>query len=259
MPRLPYSLLAAAGLLVTITVGGAAIHQQSGGTEPGREAVARDFDAARMEMVARQIESRGVSHPALLDAMRTVPRHEFVPAALRQSAYDDCPLPIGEGQTISQPYIVALMTEALSPGATDRVLELGTGSGYQAAILAAIVDSVYTIEYVPSLAARAQVTLERLGFDNVVVKTGDGWRGWSEHAPFDAIMVTFAAPELPTALVEQLRPGGRICIPLGQPNTVQELMLYTKSEDGTVRGRSLGAVRFVPVLGEGGQPRRGLE
>jgi len=259
MTRMPYSLLTVAELMVLFAVCAGASLRTASGAEPGRGTVVRETHVARMEMVARQIESRGISQPAVLHAMRTVPRHEFVPASLRVSAYEDHPLPIGEGQTISQPYIVALMTEALSLDATQRVLELGTGSGYQAAILAAIVDSVFTIEFVPSLATRAEATLARLGFDNVVVKTGDGWRGWPEHAPFDAIMVTFAAPELPEALVAQLRPGGRVCIPLGQPNTVQELMVFTKHDDGAMGERSLGAVRFVPVLGEGSRPARDLE
>jgi protein-L-isoaspartate(D-aspartate) O-methyltransferase len=207
-------------------------------------------------MVERQIKARGISDPAVLAAMSTVPRHEFVPADLRSSAYADHPLPIGEGQTISQPYIVALMTEALQPKPTDRVLELGTGSGYQAAILAAIVDSVFSIEYFPSLAQRATETLSRLGYGNVVVKAGDGWQGWPQHAPFDAVIVTFAAPEVPEAAIDQIPVGGRLCIPLGEAHAVQELIVYTKQADGTLRGRSLGAVRFVPVLGEGGRHDR---
>jgi protein-L-isoaspartate(D-aspartate) O-methyltransferase len=145
------------------------------------------------------------------------------------------------------------MTEALQLSSTDRVLELGTGSGYQAAILAAIVDSVYTIEYFPILAERARKCLIRLGYDNVFVKAGDGWGGWPEHAPFDAAIVTFAAPSLPRALVEQLKTGGRLCIPIGEAFAVQELMVYTKRADGSLRERSLGAVRFVPVQGEGSE------
>jgi protein-L-isoaspartate(D-aspartate) O-methyltransferase len=202
-------------------------------------------------MVDRQVQARGVKDSAVLNAMRTVPRHEFVPASLRNAAYADHPLPIGEGQTISQPYIVALMTEALGLDPDDCVLELGTGSGYQAAILAAIVDTVYTIEYFSSLTKQAQETFRRLGMDNIVTKTGDGWVGWAEYAPFDAIIVTFAAPMVPRALVEQLKVGGRICIPIGEADAVQELMLYTKTAAGKLQPRGLGAVRFVPVLGEG--------
>jgi protein-L-isoaspartate(D-aspartate) O-methyltransferase len=214
-------------------------------------AVEADYREERIEMVIRQIEARGVKDERVLDAMRRVPRHEFVPASLRDQAYRDHPLPIGEGQTISQPYIVALMTEALALRGGERVLELGTGSGYQAAVLAAIADSVYTIEYFPVLAERARATLSRLGYANVTVRAGDGWQGWPEQAPFDAAIVTFAAPEIPDALVDQLRPGGRICVPLGPVHGTQELVVATKGEDGRLQRRSLGAVRFVPVQGEG--------
>jgi protein-L-isoaspartate(D-aspartate) O-methyltransferase len=229
----------------------------SGMSELGKTKVAKDYAEERRRMVERQIAARGVRDPAVLEAMRSVPRHEFVPPSLRGSAHDDGPLPIGEGQTISQPYIVALMTEALQVGPADRVLELGTGSGYQAAVLAAIVDSVYTIEYLSGLARSAAERLARLGYGNVVVRAGDGWQGWPEHAPFDAAIITFAAPEVPPALVEQIVVGGRICIPLGDAHGVQELMVYTKDEKGRLSGRSLCAVRFVPVLGEGaGGPDR---
>ena len=210
-----------------------------------------DHAEQRRRMVERQIVARGVRDPDVLRAMREVPRHEFVPHGLRDAAHDDGPLPIGEGQTISQPYIVALMTEALDVAATDRVLELGTGSGYQAAVLAAIADSVYTIEYIPSLARAAARRLASLGYDNVLVRAGDGWRGWPERAPFDAAIITFATPEVPRAVVEQLVTGGRLCVPVGEAHGVQELMLYTKRDDGSLARRSLGAVRFVPVLGEG--------
>jgi protein-L-isoaspartate(D-aspartate) O-methyltransferase len=209
-----------------------------------------DYGRERLSMVQRQIQARGVTDPAVLEAMQSVPRHEFVPAELRDSAYADHPLPIGEGQTISQPYIVALMTESLRLGPTDRVLELGTGSGYQAAVLAAIVDSVFTIEYFPSLAQQAVERLNRLGYGNVRVKAGDGWGGWPEHAPYQGIIVTFAAPDVPEAAVQQLTVGGRLCIPLGEAHAVQELMVYTKQTDGSLAGQSLGAVRFVPVLGD---------
>jgi len=214
-------------------------------------AVEPDYRDQRLTMVAKQIERRGVKDRRVLDAMRQVPRHEFVPQDLRSSAYQDYPLPIGQEQTISQPYIVALMTEALGLRGGERVLELGTGSGYQAAVLAAIVDSVFTIEYFPQLAETARVTLERLEITNVEVRAGDGWGGWPEKAPFDAAIVTFAAPEIPAALVAQLRVGGRICVPVGPPGGTQELVLATKRAEGDLKEQRLGAVRFVPVRGEG--------
>jgi len=209
--------------------------------------------AARRRMVEQQIRVRGVRDEAVLAAMAAVPRHEFVPPELRGAAYDDHPLPIGLGQTISQPYIVALMTEALALRPTDRVLELGTGSGYQAAVLAVLADSVFTIEYFPALAAEAAQRLSRLGCANVVVKAGDGWGGWPERAPFDAAIVTFAAPEPPPAVVAQLLPGGRLCVPVGGPGDVQELVLYVKRGDGSLAARPLGAVRFVPAQGAAGR------
>jgi protein-L-isoaspartate(D-aspartate) O-methyltransferase len=238
------ALLCAAGLA---TAGGGAC---GGGTGDG--GIMHDERATeRQRMVERQIAARGIRDALVLQAMASVPRHEFVPAELGRDAYGDFPLPIGEGQTISQPYIVALMTEALRVGPGDRVLELGTGSGYQAAVLATIVDTVFTIEYVPALAERAERTLRRLGYGNVVVKAGDGWGGWPGEAPFAAAIVTFATPEVPPALVDQLVVGGRLCVPIGTPHGVQELMLYVKGEDGRLGGSSLGAVRFVPVQGEG--------
>jgi protein-L-isoaspartate(D-aspartate) O-methyltransferase len=255
MPVFRLQTTVVAGLLLLVpfslaSVNCSRLEQESGGRMNG---VATRYAEERLRMVDRQIRARGVKDPAVLEAMATVPRHEFVPDSVRGSAYADHPLPIGEGQTISQPYIVALMTEALAVDADDRVLELGTGSGYQAAVLAAIVDTVFTIEYFEALADRARGDFERLGLGNIIVKAGDGWLGWPEHAPFDAVIVTFAAPTVPPAVVEQLETGGRICIPLGEPDTIQELMLYTKQADGSLRSRSLGAVRFVPVLGEGGR------
>jgi protein-L-isoaspartate(D-aspartate) O-methyltransferase len=179
--------------------------------------------------------------------MRAVPRHHFVPDALQANAYDDNPLPIGHDQTISQPYIVAYMTEALELGGGERVLEIGTGSGYQAAVLAEIVESVYTIEIVPALAAESAGRLSRLHYGNVQVRLGDGHRGWPEAAPFDAIVVTAAPDHVPPALIEQLRPGGRMIVPVG--GTDQELILIVKTETGAAR-RPVLPVRFVPMIGE---------
>lgn len=210
---------------------------------------AQDPWAARRErMVEGQVAARGVRDSATLAALRSVPRHAFVPDRYTQAAYDDRPLPIGLGQTISQPYIVGYMTERLRPEASDRVLEVGTGSGYQAAVLAAIVDSVYTIEIFGELARAAEARLDRLGYDNVRVRHGDGYHGWPQAAPFDAVIVTAAAGHIPPALVEQLKPGGRMMIPVGSVHGVQTLILISKAEDGTVTTQSLLPVRFVPLL-----------
>ncbi len=207
------------------------------------------ISAARLRMVEEQISARGVEDPAVLAAMLTVPRHHFVPGAPAAAAYDDYPLPIGSGQTISQPYIVAYMTEAarVSPG--DRVLEIGTGSGYAAAVLAEIAGEVYTIEIVPELAARAEATLDSLGYRNVHVRAGNGWLGWPEHAPYDAILVTAAPDRIPPALVEQLATGGRMVIPVG--NLWQEMTIVERTADGVVE-RTTIPVRFVPMTGEPG-------
>lgn len=199
-------------------------------------------------MVDETIAARGIRDPHVLDAMRTVPREEFVPAARRAHAYADRPLPIGEGQTISQPYIVALMTElaAIAPGA--KVLEVGTGSGYQAAVLAACGATVYSIEIVDALAERAKRDLARLGYAKVHVRSGDGYQGWPEHAPFDAILVTAAAPHVPPALLEQLRVGGRLVIPVGETGAEQSLQVHTRTENGAT-GHDVVPVRFVPMTG----------
>jgi protein-L-isoaspartate(D-aspartate) O-methyltransferase len=203
----------------------------------------------RLEMVERQVAGRGISHPATLAAMREVPRHEFVPDALQGAAYDDRPLPIGLGQTISQPYMVAYMTELIEPAPGMRVLEVGTGSGYQAAVLAAAGARVYTIEIFEELATSARERLGRLGYADVDVRHGDGFDGWPEQAPFDAIIVTAAAGYVPPPLIEQLRAGGRMVIPVGSIYGVQNLVLVEKPpEGGTVRTRTLVAVRFVPLL-----------
>lgn len=203
----------------------------------------------RLRMVETQIASRGITDTKVLDALRTVPRHLFVPETVRSSAYQDRPLPIGHGQTISQPYIVAFMTEQLDLAAGDRVLEVGTGSGYQAAVLAEIVDKVYTIEIIDELAREAREKLERLGYSSVKVKAGDGYFGWKEHAPFDAVIVTAAAGHLPPPLLDQLKPGGIICIPVGPVYQVQTLMLVRKDKDGAVTTEQLLPVRFVPMTG----------
>ena len=205
----------------------------------------------RETMVKRDIQMRGVRDERVLEAMRTVPRHEFVPQDLVRRAYADSPLPIGFGQTISQPYIVAAMTEMLQLGPDSVVLEIGTGSGYQAAILSPLVRHVYSIEIIPELGERATERLARLGYDNVTVRVGDGYFGWKEHGPFDAVIVTAASSHIPPPLVEQLKPGGRMILPVGPPMMVQNLMLVEKAEDGAVTQRNTMAVRFVPLTGTG--------
>jgi protein-L-isoaspartate(D-aspartate) O-methyltransferase len=207
----------------------------------------RDFVQARERMVVEQIVRRGVQDSLVIEAMRSVLRHVFVPVSLADEAYADHPLPIGHGQTISQPYIVAVMTElvALQPGA--RVLEVGTGSGYQAAILAEIADSVYTIEVIPELAERAVGTLTRLGVRNVKVRTGDGYQGWPDAAPFDAIIVTAAPDHIPQPLVDQLVIGGRMVLPVGREE--QNLIVVTRTSEG-VSARHEIPVLFVPMTGQ---------
>ncbi|MFP4057876.1 MAG: protein-L-isoaspartate(D-aspartate) O-methyltransferase [Candidatus Brocadiia bacterium] len=201
----------------------------------------------RHAMVRRSIERRGISDPAVLDAMRRVPRHEFVRARDERRAYYDTALPIGHGQTISQPYVVAYMTEKLGLKPGDKVLEVGTGSGYQAAVLSELTPHVWTIEIIPALAEQAEKRLERLGYETIACKTGDGYYGWPEHAPFDAIIVTCAAGTVPPPLLKQLKPGGRMCIPVGPPGAVQHLVLVTRDDEGELRSRSLIPVRFVPL------------
>jgi len=202
----------------------------------------------RARMVERQIEARGISDPATLAAMRAVPRHEFLPMRLREEAYGDYPLPIGHGQTISQPYIVAFMTEAIRPQPGEKILEIGAGSGYQAAVLAQMGAEVYTIEIVEPLAEMARQTLDRLGYKNAHVRHGDGYRGWPEHAPFDAIIVTCAPDKIPPALVAQLKDGGRMIIPVGG-GMEQELVLLRKQGE-RIEKQSVLPVRFVPMTGE---------
>lgn len=208
-----------------------------------------NYGAARESMVKYQIEAEGISHRATLAAMRKVPRHLFVPADLKPHAYRDMPLPIGYDQTISQPYMVAYMTQAIQPARGMKVLEIGTGSGYQAAVLAEIVDSVFTIEIVEPLGKQSAALLKRLGYKNVKVRIGDGFAGWPEHGPYDAIVVTAAAEEIPPPLIAQLKEGGSIVIPLGRPGSVQTLVKATKIK-GRIERKSLLPVRFVPFVRE---------
>ena len=204
------------------------------------------YSEAREKMVQTQIESRGINHRPTLDAMRSVPRHLFVPANMQSNAYADSPLPIGHGQTISQPYIVAFMTQAIQPEREGfKVLEIGTGSGYQAAILSGIVDSVYTVEIVKPLYQQASKRLRELQYNNVLVKHADGYYGWEEKGPFDAIVVTAAAEFVPPPLLEQLKEGGLMIIPVGTPFSTQQLLLVEKNK-GKIRSRNLMFVRFVP-------------
>ena len=206
-----------------------------------------EYAPQRETMVSQQIAARGISDELVLKAMRKVRRHEFVPDDMKAYAYDDRPLPIGENQTISQPYIVALMTETLGLKGGEKILEIGTGSGYQAAILAEIVAEVYTIEIVESLAKTAEERLNRLGYKNITVRFGDGYKGWEEHAPFDGIIVTCAPDHVPQPLADQLKIGGRMVIPVG--DQFQELALLIKTEDGMER-KNVAPVRFVPMTGE---------
>jgi protein-L-isoaspartate(D-aspartate) O-methyltransferase len=208
-----------------------------------------DHDARRQTMVREQILARGIEDPDVLRAMRAVPRHRFVPPGLEGRAYEDNPLPIGEGQTISQPYIVALMTELLQPERGQKMLEVGTGSGYQAAVLAEIVDTVFTIEIVEPLAVEARDRLHRLDYGNVLVRHGDGYAGWPEHAPFDGIIVTAAAAEIPQPLIDQLKEGGRMIIPTGEPWAIQSLTLAEK-RNGRLVTQEVAPVRFVPLTRE---------
>lgn len=211
----------------------------------------------RSEMVERQLAARDIRDPRVLDAMRAVPRHRFVPEALAADAYRDQPLPIGHGQTISQPYIVALMTQLARVTPGDRVLEVGTGSGYQAAVLAELDAKVYSIEIVAPLALQAQRLLEELGYANVVVKAGDGYAGWPGQAPFDAIVVTAAPERIPQPLLDQLAPGGRMVIPVGPLHAAQELRVVEKDAQGQVHERAITPVRFVPLTGEAAERDRG--
>jgi protein-L-isoaspartate(D-aspartate) O-methyltransferase len=203
------------------------------------------YRTERLNMVKSQIENRGINNSLVLEAMRKVPRHLFVPENQKSNAYEDRPLSIGDGQTISQPYIVAHMTDIIKPKKGMKVLEIGTGSGYQAAVLAEIVDQVFTIEIVENLGKRAKADLAKLGYKNVFVKIGDGYQGWPTEAPFDAILVTAAAEQIPQPLIDQLKEGGRMVIPVGKQGAIQELMLIERIK-GKIKTTNLGAVRFVP-------------
>lgn len=213
-------------------------------------AAQRDPLAARLEMVKTQIEGRNVRDPRVLAAMRRVERHRFVPALYRPLAYTDQPLPIGEGQTISQPYIVALMTEVLALARNEKVLEIGTGSGYQAAVLAEMGCRVFSIEILPSLARNAEKALAEAGYESVHVRAGDGYKGWPSEAPFDAVIVTCAPDHIPAPLVEQLREGGRMVIPVGPEGGVQTLTVVRKKR-GEMKTEALIPVRFVPLVRDG--------
>jgi protein-L-isoaspartate(D-aspartate) O-methyltransferase len=222
-----------------------------GRSEPpaGRPKAAADGDAAkRARMVETQIVSRGVRDPRVLAALREVPRHLFVEPSQQAHAYDDTPLPIAGQQTISQPYIVALMTELLDLTPNEKALEIGTGSGYQSAVLSKVCKEVYSIEIVPELAKSAAARLKSLGYDNVIVREGDGYRGWPEEAPFDGIIVTAAPERLPEPLLDQLAPNGRLVIPVG--GFFQELKVYRKDAAGAVTEQAILPVRFVPMTGE---------
>ena len=237
-------LLGVFAMLATAELVTASMAQQDVAAD--RRRMVEEIDA----MVASTASTSGVARldPRVRAAMGEVPRHEFVPLEYRSAAYGNGPLPIGHDQTISQPFIVALMTELLQPKKTDRVLEVGTGSGYQAAILSVLAREVYTIEIVPALGKMARVNLERLGYTNVRTRIGDGYQGWAEHAPFDVIIVTAAPDHVPPALIAQLRPGGRMVIPVGRFD--QELMVLAKHADGSTTTTTVAPVRFVPLIRE---------
>lgn len=213
------------------------------------------FEERRKKMVRGQIAQRGIQDHRVLEAMGKVPRHLFVPVSLENSAYEDHPLPIGHGQTISQPYIVALMTELADVNSEDIVLEIGTGSGYQAAVLSVLAKKVYTIEYIEALGIEARDRLKKLKYDNVEVKIGDGYQGWPDHQPFDAVLVTAAIDHLPQPLIEQLKPNGRLVIPLGGESEQQKLLVVEKDRESNVFKREVIPVRFVPFLGPQGKSK----
>jgi protein-L-isoaspartate(D-aspartate) O-methyltransferase len=249
-PRLPSgdqsisASIPACALILTASCGAPALEQSATLPPPARSL---DFEEARRGMLD-EIRRLGLTDARVLEAMSQVPRHEFVPAEYQAYAYADTPLPIGLDQTISQPYVVALMTALVDPEPSDRLLEVGTGSGYQAAVVARLVADVYSIEIVSELARSAAARLERLGVSNVTVREGDGYLGWPEQAPFDGILVTAGATEIPAPLVEQLAPGGRMVIPVGGEPTYQTLQVLEKQSNGEIEVRDVIPVRFVPLL-----------
>ena len=243
-------LLAVIGLLMQAT-GGIVEAQAGDAYEPQRSRMLGGIAAHARE--TRLETGRGALSERVMAAMAQVPRHEFVPESEQRNAYADRPLPIGMGQTISQPFIVALMTDFMDVRPGDRVLEVGTGSGYQAAVLAQLAGTVYTVEIVEPLARQARDRFERLGYRNVVARTGDGYRGWPEYAPFDSIMVTAAPREVPQPLIDQLKPGGRLVVPVGGQAAGQSLLVVEKQADGTIKRRTVLAVRFVPLTDESGR------
>ncbi len=221
---------------------------QSGKDDIMNHAVDATLEKRQKEMVTSQIQQRGIRDPRVLEAMLQVPRYQFVPEDLIEQAFDDGPLPIGNGQTISQPYIVALMTELAAPDPGDKALDVGTGSGYQAAVLSRLVDHVYSIEILEPLAEEARERLARLGYSNVTARQGDGYQGWPDEAPFDVIIVAAAPEKVPQPLIDQLAPGGRLVIPVGKGD--QNLLCITKKDDGSTTTEQIIPVRFVPMTGE---------
>jgi protein-L-isoaspartate(D-aspartate) O-methyltransferase len=250
--RRPAAALVILGLVLGGTCWAMARQPRANQPEPATPGGEADFAALRQRMVETQIRARGVGDERVLAALQEVPRHLFVLPGEQSQAYEDHPLPIGSGQTISQPYVVALMTALAAVGPQARVLEIGTGSGYQAAVLSRLAGEVYSIEIVPDLAGRALGALARLGYDNVHVRIGDGYRGWPEAAPFDAIVLTAAPPSVPPPLIAQLAAGGRMVVPVGEHE--QDLMLLVRQADGTVRQEKILPVRFVPMTGEAQHP-----
>ena len=234
--------------LFLVAIVGASCHRASEAPAETMTPTSDPNAERRARMVETQIVARGVRDPRVLQVMREVPRHLFVDAAHQSQAYEDHPLPIAGNQTISQPYIVALMTELLELQPEDRVLEIGTGSGYQSAVLSRLAREVYSIEIVPELAHASAERLRKLGFQNVTVREGDGYRGWPDHAPFDGIVVTAAPPRIPEPLLDQLAPGGRMVIPVG--DFFQELKVFSKDKNGKVTEKDILPVRFVPMTGE---------
>ena len=251
--RAVWNGLVALASAVIPAAGGMIEAQAQDAYEPQRRRMVEEIVALARE--SRAATGRATLSERVLAAMAKVPRHDLVPAGQKAVAYANRPLPIGLGQTISQPFIVALMTDLMEVKPGDRVLEIGTGSGYQAAVLAELAGTVYTIEIVEPLAREAAGRLKQLGYRNVVAKSGDGYQGWPEHAPFDAIMVTAAPREVPQPLIEQLKPGGRLVVPVGGQANGQDLLLIEKRPDGTVARRNILAVRFVPLTDKSGKPQ----